>query len=245
MAPGRRDLLDRAEHVPGAYAAGQRDLAGPLDDRTVHDRVGVGQLDLDDVDAGGDHRLHRVDAAVDRREPGRHAADQHAAVLGPGLVEHDLQVAHDRAPPCSSKMPNHFAAVSTSLSPRPERLTRIVGCGAERAGPRQPERAGERVRALDRRDDALGLGRAARTRPSPRRRSPTRRSPGRSRSATRAPDRRRGSRGRPRSSATRSSDRRRPAAGSCGRPGTRRSVPSVIVAACRPVSTPSPAGSKP
>ena len=58
-------------------------------------------------------------------------------------------------------MPNHWMAVSTSLSPRPERLTRIsAGSPSGRAGSRraEPHGAGQAVRGLDGGQDALGLG---------------------------------------------------------------------------------------
>src|SRR5204863_7109521 len=101
------------------------DLAGPLDDRAVHDGVGVRQFDLDHVDAGLDHRADRGDAALDRREPGRHAAEQHAPAVGAGLIEGRRQ-AHRR----SSSRPKYDPAVSTSLSPRPDRLTRTIAPGS-------------------------------------------------------------------------------------------------------------------
>ena len=129
-----------------------------------------------------------------------------------------------------------------SLSPRPERLTRMVGAGPLRG---QPHRAGERVRGLDRRDDPLG---AAEQRHRVHRLGVGHRAVGRrarSRRGTRAPGRRPGSRGRPRSSATRWSGRPRPAARRCGHRAGRPTSPAQIVAACRAVSTPSPPASKP
>ena len=135
----------------------------------------------------------------------------------------------------------------TSLSPRPDRLTTMVGSRPSSAVSSgiDLQRAGQRVRALDRRDDPLGaaeqLERGHRLGVGDRLVA----SPGRCRAARRAPARRPGSPGRPRSSATRSSARPRPAARRYGRRAARPDEPPVMLAACRPVSTPSPPASKP
>ena len=62
-SPRARHALDGAEDVDGLGAVGQRDLGGCLDRRAVHERIAVGEADLDDVDAGLDHRLHHGDTA--------------------------------------------------------------------------------------------------------------------------------------------------------------------------------------
>ena len=54
-----------------------------------------------------------------------------------------------------SVTPRYAATVSMSLSPRPERLTTMIWSRERR---REPRRVGDGVRALERRDDALGLG---------------------------------------------------------------------------------------
>ena len=54
--PVSATAVDRTQDV-GAHAhPGQRDLAGPLDHRTVDHRIGVREADLDQVDAGLDQR---------------------------------------------------------------------------------------------------------------------------------------------------------------------------------------------
>src|SRR4051795_5078149 len=68
--------LDRPEHVGGADAAVERLLGGGLDGGAVHDRVAVGQPDLDHVAAGPDHRPEPLDAAPDVREAGREVPDE-------------------------------------------------------------------------------------------------------------------------------------------------------------------------
>ena len=107
-----------------------------------------------------------------------------------------------------------------SLSPRPDRLTRISRVRARARG--RPQGAGQGVRGLDGRDDALGPaeqpegvhGLGVGDRPVAR--------PGRCPAARRARARRPGSPGRPRSSASLASARPRPAAGRCARRAGRR-----------------------
>ena len=50
-APVAATAATVVEHVVGVVCRSQRDLDGVLDRRAVHERVGVGQADLDDVDA--------------------------------------------------------------------------------------------------------------------------------------------------------------------------------------------------
>ena len=153
--------LDRGEGVPGPDAAGERAGAGPLDGDAVHHRVAVGHADLDQVDA---RRLvpRRSAPAAPRATSARRGsrrAGSRPARRGPGLDvgEERARAAADRGsqspaaglPPtrCSSTVwrrraepvpvvsrSNHLIAVSTSLSPRPDRLTRISGgCAVGRA----------------------------------------------------------------------------------------------------------------
>ena len=67
----------------------QRLLGGALDDRAVHQRVGVGQADLDDVDAARDHRPHRLDRALDGRVADRQVADQRGRRAAQHQPEHE------------------------------------------------------------------------------------------------------------------------------------------------------------
>ena len=189
--------------------------------------------------------------AVDRRRhvrvAGRQVSDQRGTVLGRGSASNTVARPSSLRSCCgarsSSSRPNHFAAVSTSLSPRPDRFTTMIAPAPSSAP--SFERTGDGVRRLDGRDDALGaaqqrervhrlgvgdravlgatdvlelrvLGADARDSPDPLR-----------------------------SNAIRWSGRPRPAAGRSTSPGTRPGDPPVKVAACRPVSTPSPAASKP
>ncbi len=177
---GRGDLTGRGEDVAQVHAAGQRPHGGVLDDRAVHDRVAVGNADLDDVDAGLDEDLHRPDRALDGGETHREVADEGRTVVGAALLD-DGADAHCSTPmaltppsssgrrvaPSSSMRPNHSAAVWTSLSPRPERLTSRTASGRARARPSSHPRGRARSRS------PAGCPRcatAAKVLPSPRRR---------------------------------------------------------------------------
>ncbi len=54
-APGIGHRLHGAKHVGDTLAVAQRNLAGRLDHRAVHDRVGIRQADLHDIHAVVDH----------------------------------------------------------------------------------------------------------------------------------------------------------------------------------------------
>src|SRR5690606_24039817 len=82
---------------------------------------------LHEIDPALDHRLDRADRGVDRGEPGGQVADEGRTVLGPGALEELVDRAHHASLP--SSRPKYVAAVCTSLSPRPERFTRIVASG--------------------------------------------------------------------------------------------------------------------
>src|SRR4051794_26849593 len=139
-----RDRLDDAEHVGGPDPALERLLRRRLDRRPVHDRVAVGQADLDDVTAGVDHGPQRLDGTVHVRESRGQVPDERRASLGARAGErcasaHAGTSPADSSPgfPASSSgrvwpRPNHSIAVPMSLSPRPDRLTRIVepGCSS-------------------------------------------------------------------------------------------------------------------
>jgi hypothetical protein len=59
----------------------ERLLGCGLDDRTVHDGVGVRESELEHVDAVVDERDGRLDALVEGREAHREIADQRAVRL--------------------------------------------------------------------------------------------------------------------------------------------------------------------
>src|SRR5690606_6199362 len=128
---GRRDRggrLDDGEDVVDAHSAVERGLCRDLDRGTVHHRIAVRQADLHQSDPGLHHRADGVDRALDRRVAGGQIADERGTVLGPGAGEEVVDHAHCPSP-ASSNSPNQVAAVWTSLSPRPERLTKIVASG--------------------------------------------------------------------------------------------------------------------
>ena len=95
----------------------------------------------------GPRRARRGDArpSAAHQPRRRHVLRRHARATARRAGRDELLVADE---------PEPLAAVSTSLSPRPDRLTRSTASGPSS----RPtcERAGQRVRALDGRDDALG-----------------------------------------------------------------------------------------
>ena len=135
--PPRRCAGRRRRLKPAA----QRDVDGVLDDRAVHQRVAVGQADLDHVDACVDHCDDGLDPAGDAGVAGRQVADEQGTAGGrrrrrrassrDGALDLGLQTA--RAPRrARPSTPNQRAAVSLSLSPRPDRLIKDgeVGLGS-------------------------------------------------------------------------------------------------------------------
>ena len=157
--PVRGHRLDRAQHVGRRDPAGQRLLDRLLDHRAVH---------APGRSTAGRPRPRRrrprpspcnVDAPA-RREPGRQVADQRGPALGAG-----------RGEGCStSRRRSRWSAVrqdartSGRRCPCPCRRGRTGSDQHDLLRPElagQLERAGHRVRGLDRRDDALGPARAA------------------------------------------------------------------------------------
>src|SRR5580693_7656400 len=136
LAGGLVCLPHGADDAGDPDAAAQGDVAGGLDYRAVEYRVAVRQADLDDVGSAVQHRLDRGDALVDGRKAGCHVRDERGPVLllRPGqCAGQKLQVsAHFRAPPAlaaSASCSKYRVAVSMSLSPRPDRFTRISPSG--------------------------------------------------------------------------------------------------------------------
>src|SRR5699024_6854754 len=78
-----REGRGRLHHVPGAVAAGQGGSGGPLDDRAVHDGIGVGQAQLDHVGAVVDQGASGVDGAGQVGVADGKVPDQGGASLGP------------------------------------------------------------------------------------------------------------------------------------------------------------------
>ena len=116
--------------------------------------IGVRQAELDDVAPAGDEGACRFHGAGDVREAHGEVADQCGPALCPGLLDrvpdrvvvgagtsspaglaaaerelHPLDLGLDEVGLRAT--PNQRAAVSTSLSPRPERLTSTIAVGAE------------------------------------------------------------------------------------------------------------------
>jgi hypothetical protein len=121
-APRVTDRLDCGQRVTHPNTAAQRRFGGRRDRRAVHTGVRVRNTHLDQIAAGFDQRRHRRDRGRHIGKACRQVANQRRAVLRPARVEQPRQPAHESP----SIRPNHFAAVSTSLSPRPDRLTRMM-----------------------------------------------------------------------------------------------------------------------
>src|SRR4029079_2890501 len=70
-----------------------------------------------------DEHPHRLERALDAREPDGQVADQGGAALLAAPAQDLLHAAHGGGHDGPSSRPNQAAAVSMSLSPRPERFT--------------------------------------------------------------------------------------------------------------------------
>ena len=81
------DLADRGEGVAHAEAAGESGLRRLLDDRAVHDGVGVGRAQLEDVGAVLGQRDGGLDARLQVGEAERQIADEDAAAFGARRVD--------------------------------------------------------------------------------------------------------------------------------------------------------------
>ena len=81
-------------------------VRGIRDDRAVHERVAVGNADLDDVDAGLDHRHHGLDGARHVRETDGEVADERCPALIAAALEHGSDA-------CA-----HWVLPSSSMSPK-------------------------------------------------------------------------------------------------------------------------------
>src|SRR5690606_24360312 len=116
--------LDDLEQVLEPESGAQRGVGGRLDRRPVHHGVGVREADLHAIRT----RVHRggqqVLRLLDRRIARGQIADERTATLGARLCEQVVDAAHT-----SSTRLKYRAAVSTSLSPRPDRLTTMRPSG--------------------------------------------------------------------------------------------------------------------
>ena len=124
-------------------AGGERALRRGLDHRAVGDRVGEGDADLDHVGAALDDRVEQLRAGLadrDRRASGRRRT----------RLRRPAARTWRRSGSCESAA----CAWATSLSPRPDRPTRIALSGSLLG---ELQRMGERVRGFERAEDALAL----------------------------------------------------------------------------------------
>ena len=85
--------LDGLEHALDGLAVVQGYGGGSLDDRAVHDRVGVRQADLHGIDTVLDHRLEGIKRDVRVREAIGQVADEGGLVLSLELGEHCARLA--------------------------------------------------------------------------------------------------------------------------------------------------------
>ena len=85
--------LDGLEHALDGLAVVQGDGGGSLDDRAVHDRVGVRQADLHGIDTVLDHCLKGIKRDIRVREAIGQVADEGGLVLSLELGEHCARLA--------------------------------------------------------------------------------------------------------------------------------------------------------
>src|SRR5690606_11089267 len=110
---------DHLEQLPQPETRAQRLVGRRLHRRAVHHWIGIRQADLDDVEAAVDHRGQQLLLAIKRRVAGGQVADQRGTTLRSRAGEHRFQAGREA-------YPKYLAAVSMSLSPRPDRFTRIM-----------------------------------------------------------------------------------------------------------------------
>ena len=85
--------FDCFEHALDGFAVVQGDGGGSLDDRAVHDRVGVWQADLHGIDTVLDHCLEGIKRDIRVREAIGQVADEGGLVLSLELGEHRARLA--------------------------------------------------------------------------------------------------------------------------------------------------------
>ena len=144
MARAKRG--DQVEAIADSDPGAERALRRGLDHRPVGDRVGEGDADLDHVGAA----LDDARRAAPRWSPGRDRRASGRRRTRPRRARQPLEHGA-RSGSCDSSA----CACATSLSPRPDRPTRIALSGS-RLG--ELQRMRERVGGFERADDALALG---------------------------------------------------------------------------------------
>src|SRR5206468_1734644 len=123
-APQRRRKIEaRAERDPVA----QSPFGRPLVHRTVRDRIGERHADLHDVRAATRHGLDRGAAPPQIGVAGGEVRDESAALLvarrGERPGDPAILSAPSEAHGAPTSLPSRRATSTTSLSPRPDRLT--------------------------------------------------------------------------------------------------------------------------
>ncbi len=144
-----RNARTQREHVREPDAARERALARMLDHRAIGHRIGERHAELDQIGAGVDERVHDRDRRVGRRIAGGDERDQAGASGGFEFGEALVDATSD-----AQSIPSRAAIVCTSLSPRPDRFTRINLSFAMFA--RELDRLRDRVARFERRQNAFG-----------------------------------------------------------------------------------------
>ena len=113
------ELAHQVQYAPQRRPGLQPAQPGGLNGRAIGHRVGEGHADLDDVRAIGGHAQEQRQGGRAVRVEGLNEGDQGAAALLAQTSEYTGDAAHRLVPRC-------LATVKISLSPRPERLSRMI-----------------------------------------------------------------------------------------------------------------------
>src|SRR5581483_7138410 len=113
----RPHLRDEFEYAPQGGTARERALGGPLNHRTVRQRIRERDADFEHIGAGTVQRFQNVGGRREIRITGRDVRDEAGTPVG---FDPRKRVGYPR---------RHFSTVFTSLSPRPDRLTRRMPDG--------------------------------------------------------------------------------------------------------------------
>ena len=143
------------EHAGTRRAGGQRGGAGGVDHRAVGERVGERHAELDQVGAGAPRRPRRSPASASEVGEAAHQVGHQRARAWP-CRERGGDASCRR--PAAARSRRGSSTSARSLSPRPERQTRSSASSPRR---RVGEHPGDRVRGLERGDDPLQLGERA------------------------------------------------------------------------------------
>ena len=147
---GARSSATASSAPAQAAAGGERALHRALDRRAVGGRIGERHAELDHVGAGAARGLDdRRSTSAGSGSPNVRYATSAGALLGGGaIVERGAQPAHD------ADLRARCATVTMSLSPRPDSADDDRAARADRAA--DLVERGDRVRGLERAQDALG-----------------------------------------------------------------------------------------